>query len=182
MPFLKPTSQITWINPQESPKPSKASTAESHEQILKKADTFIQGSVATTQRIEEALANNSVETMLQPVTSQTLLLTGTTRLFCAGHSQLEALVKGEKTLSEATGAFSSEAVTSLLAGCALTLGKETSTLVLGRLGLPESAVMSIGLFAGLTSDQATQWIFERQGAKQQIETSVTGFARNILGH
>jgi hypothetical protein len=182
LPFLKPVSQITWIQPGENSGTALSGEPEKkQERLLAGADAFIKGSLLTSRRIEDALESNTIADILRPVTPQSLLLSNTTRLISSGQIHLQALAKGEKTLSEATGAFSGDAVGGLLASCALTLSKEATTLALGRLGLPDCTVVAAGLFAGLTSDQVTQWAFENGGAKKQIETVTSTWVQQTLG-
>jgi len=178
------------ISPLEAPLPAPALSDEnikvpapSKDQIVNQTDALVKGTILTVRAIQEKV---STEPSLLPVSSQPLLqgvaVSTVAPMISSGRKNLQDVISGEKTVSEAVGAVASDAMDAVVSGTVSNLGHKLLSGAASALGAPPATAEAVGMVAAFTSARLSNVVLEGLGAKMVVMDQTKNWLdRNVTG-
>ncbi len=176
------------ISPLEAPVPALSDEkikvpAPSKDQIVNQTDALVKGTILTVRAIQEKVSSESA---LLPVSSQPLLqgvaVSTVAPMISSGRKNLQDVISGEKTVSEAVGAVASDAMDAVVSGTVSNLGHKLLSGAASALGAPPATAEAVGMVAAFTSARLSNVVLEGMGAKMVVMDQTKNWLdRNVTG-
>lgn len=178
------------ISPLEAPLPAPALADEnikvpapSKDQIVNQTDALVKGTILTVRAIQEKV---STEPSLLPVSTQPLFqgvaVSTVAPMISSGRKNLQDVISGEKTVSEAVGAVASDAMDAVVSGTVSNLGHKLLSGAASALGAPPATAEAVGMVAAFTSARLSNVVLEGTGAKMVVMDQTKNWLdRNVTG-
>ncbi|MGE3724787.1 MAG: hypothetical protein AB7I41_04500 [Candidatus Sericytochromatia bacterium] len=178
------------ISPLDTPLPAPPQSDESinvpapsQEQIVSQTDALVKGTILTVRAIQEKV---SAQPDLLPSASQPLLqglvVSTVVPVLSSGRKNLQDLISGDKTVSEAVGAVASDAMDAVVTGAVSNVGQKLISGAASALGAPPATAEAVGMVAAFTSARLSNVVLEGTGAKIVVMDQTKNWLdRNLTG-
>ncbi|PIQ28999.1 hypothetical protein COW36_18630 [bacterium (Candidatus Blackallbacteria) CG17_big_fil_post_rev_8_21_14_2_50_48_46] len=154
-----------------------------HEEVLTQSDAIVKGTLLTLQ----AIKNKSLaEPEPVPVAPQPLLkgmaVSTIVPMISSGKDNLQAVISGEKTVTQAVGAVTSDALGAVVMSTASNLGQKLASSAATAMGAPAGTAEAAGMVAAFASSRLSTLALEGSGAKIVVMDQTTNWLeKNIIG-
>lgn len=157
--------------------------APSKDQIVTQTDALVKGTIMTVNAIRDKV---SAEPSLAPAAPQPLLkgvaVSTVAPLISSGSKNLQEVISGEKTVTEAVGAVASDAIGAVVTGTASNVGQKLISGAATALGASPATAEAVGLVAAFTSARLSNVVLEGSGAKMVVMDQTKNWLdRNVSG-
>jgi hypothetical protein len=178
------------ISPLEAPLPAPVPSDEnikvpapSKDQIVNQTDALVKGTILTVRAIQEKVRSDPELLPLSPrPLLQGVAVSTVAPMISSGRKNLQDVISGEKTVSEAVGAVASDAMDAIVSGTVSNLGHKLLSGAASALGAPPATAEAVGMVAAFTSARLSNVVLDGTGAKMVVMDQTKNWLdRNVTG-